>query len=196
MAGSGGWTRSGGGTTRRTGANSIDARRQRKRAAPRPALAARHLAAHGLRVIARNMRCRSGGEVDLNASTAATSSSSRCACAATAASAAPRRASPRPSSAARLIADAVVAGGAGRHFRQCDACRFDAVLLDASTRRVQLAGRLRCRLRARARLAAPADAICHMNLIDRISHQFEDNMRASLKALESFRHADRQRGRG
>ena len=65
---SGGWTRSAGEDARsaHAGADSIDARPTpaQARGAAAEALAAEHLAAHGLRVIARNVRCR-GGEVDL-----------------------------------------------------------------------------------------------------------------------------------
>jgi putative endonuclease len=65
---SGGWTRSAGEDARgaHVGKDSIGARPTpaQVRGAAAEALAAEHLAAHGLRVIARNVRCR-GGEVDL-----------------------------------------------------------------------------------------------------------------------------------
>ena len=130
---SGGWTRSAGEGARsaHAGANSIDARPTpaQARGAAAEALAAEHLAAHGLRVIARNVRCR-GGEVDLVCLDRShvvfvevrLRSNDRFGGAAESITAAKQR--------RLLIAAQWWLGGAGRRFRDAP-CRFDAVLLDA-----------------------------------------------------------------
>ena len=130
---SGGWTRSAGEDARsaHAGADSIDARPTpaQARGAAAEALAAEHLAAHGLRVIARNVRCR-GGEVDLVCLDRShvvfvevrLRSNGRFGGAAESITAAKQR---------RLLSAAQGGlGGAGRRFRDAP-CRFDAVLLDA-----------------------------------------------------------------
>ncbi|HNB06587.1 MAG TPA: YraN family protein, partial [Thauera aminoaromatica] len=99
------------------------------RGAAAEALAAEHLAAHGLRVIARNVRCR-GGEVDLVCLDRShvvfvevrLRRNNRFGGAAESITAAKQR--------RVLIAAQWWLGGAGRRFRDA-ACRFDAVLLDA-----------------------------------------------------------------
>lgn len=113
------------------GAHSISARRTpaQARGAAAEALAAAHLAAHGLRIVARNVRCR-GGEVDLICLDRAhvvfvevrLRSGQRFGGAAESITAAKRR--------RVLIAAQWWLGGAGRRFAAA-ACRFDAVLLDA-----------------------------------------------------------------
>ena len=131
---------SGGGRTsgaraagRRTGdgGDSIGARRTpaQARGAAAEALAAEHLAARGLRIVARNVRCR-GGEVDLICLDRShvvfvevrLRTSARFGGAAESITAAKRR--------RVLIAAQWWLGGAGRRFASA-ACRFDAVLLDA-----------------------------------------------------------------
>lgn len=92
-------------------------------------LAAAHLAARGLRIVARNVRCR-GGEVDLICLDRShvvfvevrLRTSARFGGAAESITAAKRR--------RVLIAAQWWLGGAGRRFAGA-ACRFDAVLLDA-----------------------------------------------------------------
>jgi putative endonuclease len=130
---SGGWTRSAGEDARgaHVGKDSIGARPTpaQVRGAAAEALAAEHLAAHGLRVIARNVRCR-GGEVDLVCLDRShvvfvevrLRSNGRFGGAAESITAAKQR--------RVLIAAQWWLGGAGRRFRDA-ACRFDAVLLDA-----------------------------------------------------------------
>ncbi len=113
------------------GNDSIDARRTpaQARGAAAEALAAAHLAARGLRIVARNVRCR-GGEVDLICLDRShvvfvevrLRTSARFGGAAESITAAKRR--------RVLIAAQWWLGGAGRRFASA-ACRFDAVLLDA-----------------------------------------------------------------
>lgn len=113
----------------RTG--GVDAHRTpaQARGAAAEALAAEHLAAHGLRILARNVRCR-GGEVDLICADRShlvfvevrLRSNSRFGGAAESITAAKQR--------RVLIAAQWWLGGAGRRY-QGAACRFDAVLLDA-----------------------------------------------------------------
>ncbi len=129
---SGGWTRSAGEDARgaHVGKDSIGARPTpaQVRGAAAEALAAEHLAAHGLRVIARNVRCR-GGEVDLVCLDRShvvfvevrLRSNGRFGGAAESITAAKQR--------RVLIAAQWWLGGAGRRFRDAP-CRFDAVLLD------------------------------------------------------------------
>ena len=130
---SGGWTRSAGEDAQgaHAGEDSIGARPTpaQARGAAAEALAAEHLAAHGLRVIARNVRCR-GGEVDLVCLDRShvvfvevrLRRNSRFGGAAESITAAKRR--------RVMIAAQWWLGGAGRRFRDAP-CRFDAVLLDA-----------------------------------------------------------------
>lgn len=130
---SGGWTRSADGDIEgaHVGANSIGARPTpaQARGAAAEALAAEHLAAQGLRVIARNVRCR-GGEVDLVCLDrnhvvfveVRLRSNGRFGGAAESITAAKQR--------RVLIAAQWWLGGGGRRFRDAP-CRFDAVLLDA-----------------------------------------------------------------
>lgn len=113
------------------GDDSIGARRTpaQARGAAAEALAAAHLAARGLRIVARNVRCR-GGEVDLICLDRShvvfvevrLRTSARFGGAAESITAAKRR--------RVLIAAQWWLGGAGRRFASA-ACRFDAVLLDA-----------------------------------------------------------------
>ena len=113
------------------GNDSIDARRTpaQARGAAAEALAAAHLAARGLRIVARNVRCR-GGEVDLVCLDRShvvfvevrLRSNGRFGGAAESITAAKQR--------RVLIAAQWWLGGAGRRFRDAP-CRFDAVLLDA-----------------------------------------------------------------
>ena len=113
------------------GADSIGARPTpaQARGAAAEALAAEHLAAHGLRIVARNMRCR-GGEVDLICLDRShvvfvevrLRTNARFGGAAESITAAKRR--------RVLIAAQWWLGGAGRRYAGA-ACRFDAVLLDA-----------------------------------------------------------------
>jgi putative endonuclease len=92
-------------------------------------LAARHLETRGVRIIARNVRCR-GGEVDLIGLDGSSvvfvevrlRTNKRFGGAAESITAAKRR--------RVLIAAQWWLGGAGRRFRDAP-CRFDAVLLDA-----------------------------------------------------------------
>ena len=130
---SGGWTRGAGEDDRgaHAGTDSIGARPTPAQAhgAAAEALAAEHLAAHGLRVIARNVRCR-GGEVDLVCLDRShvvfvevrLRRNGRFGGAAESITAAKQR--------RVLIAAQWWLGGAGRRFRDAP-CRFDAVLLDA-----------------------------------------------------------------
>ncbi|WEN41214.1 hypothetical protein CKCBHOJB_00756 [Thauera sp. GDN1] len=111
--------------------DSIDARRTpaQARGAAAEALAAAHLAARGLRLLARNVRCR-GGEVDLICLDRShvvfvevrLRSNARFGGAAESITAAKRR--------RVLIAAQWWLGGVGRRYAGA-ACRFDAVLLDA-----------------------------------------------------------------
>lgn len=129
---SGGFGRAATGRAREDGgADSIGARRTpaQARGAAAEALAAAHLGEHGLRVIARNVRCR-GGEVDLVCLDRGQvvfvevrlRRSGRFGGAAESITAAKRR--------RVLIAAQWWLGGAGRRFRDAP-CRFDAILLDA-----------------------------------------------------------------
>ena len=130
---SGGWARSAGEDARsaHAGADRIVGRPTpaQARGAAAEALAAEHLAAHGLRVIARNVRCR-GGEVDLVCLDRShvvfvevrLRSNGRFGGAAESITAAKQR--------RLLIAAQWWLGGAGRRFRDAP-CRSDAVLLDA-----------------------------------------------------------------
>lgn len=113
------------------GSDSIGARRTpaQARGAAAEELAAEHLAARGLRIVARNVRCR-GGEVDLICLDRShvvfvevrLRTNTRFGGAAESITAAKRR--------RVLIAAQWWLGGAGRRFASA-ACRFDAVLLDA-----------------------------------------------------------------
>lgn len=102
------------------------------RGAAAEALAAEHLAAHGLRILARNVRCR-GGELDLICLDRGQlvfvevrlRSSARFGGAGESITAGKRR--------RVLIAAQWWLGGAGRRFQGAP-CRFDAVLLDALER--------------------------------------------------------------
>lgn len=114
-----------------TAGDSIGARRTpaQARGAAAEALAAAHLEARGLRVVARNVRCR-GGEVNLICIDrdhivfveVRLRSSARFGGAAESITAAKRR--------RVLLAAQWWLNGEGRRFRRA-ACRFDAVLLDA-----------------------------------------------------------------
>ena len=125
------WQGTGGHQGRTRTDSSIDARRTpaQARGATAEALAAAHLERNGLRVLARNVRCR-GGEVDLICAEhgevvfveVRLRSSGRFGGAAASITAAKRR--------RVLIAAQWWLGGAGRHRRGAP-CRFDAVLLDA-----------------------------------------------------------------
>lgn len=123
-----------GGKAAAAGARSIGSPRTpaQARGAAAEALAAEHLAAHGLRILARNVRCR-GGELDLICLDRGQlvfvevrlRRSARFGGAGESITASKRR--------RVLIAAQWWLGGAGRRFQGAP-CRFDAVLLDALER--------------------------------------------------------------